>query len=230
MPDILIVDDDCALAEMLSEYLAAENFITHHAKDGGTALARLETRNFDLVVLDVMMPGLDGFEVLSRLRRGSEVPVLMLTARGSDDDRVAGLELGADDYLAKPFNPRELVARIRAILRRRDSAVVQKREAFALGPLFLDPRGFLVSLDRREIRLTTAEFIVLEALAQRAGQIQSRDALTERALGRALEPYDRSIDTHVANIRRKLGLHDATSIAIRGVRGQGYVLNWTGSG
>lgn len=230
MPEILIVDDDRALAEMLSEYLAGENFITHHAEDGAAALARIETRDFDLVVLDVMMPGLDGFEVLTRLRRGSEVPVLMLTARGSDDDRVAGLELGADDYLAKPFNPRELVARIRAILRRRESAAIPRREPLALGPLSLDPRSFLVSLAGREIRLTTAEYFVLEALAQRAGQIQSRESLTERALGRTLEPYDRSIDTHVANIRRKLGLQDLTPITIRGVRGQGYVLNWTGSG
>lgn len=230
MPEILIVDDDHALAEMLSEYFVAENFVAHHAKNGSEALARIETRDFDIVVLDVMMPGVDGFEVLTSLRRRSDIPVLMLTARGSDDDRVAGLELGADDYLAKPFNPRELVARIRAILRRRDSAVVQRREPLTLGPLFLVPGRFLVSLAGRDIRLTTAEFFVLEALAQRAGQIQSRETLTERALGRALEPYDRSIDTHVANIRRKLGLQEGCPIAIRGVRGQGYVLNWTASG
>lgn len=230
MPEILIVDDDRTLAEMLGEYLAAENFVAHHAENGGAALAIIETRTFDLVVLDVMMPGLDGFEVLSRLRRRSDVPVLMLTARGSDDDRVAGLELGADDYLAKPFNPRELVARIRAILRRRDAAAVQRREPLALGPLSLDPQRFHVSLAGRDIRLTTAEYFVLEALAQRAGQILSRETLTERALGRALEPYDRSVDTHVANIRRKLGLQNGCPIAIRGVRGQGYILNWTASG
>ena len=138
-----------------------------------------------------------------------------------------GLELGADDYLAKPFNPRELVARIRAILRRREFAGAARRQALTLGPLRLDPESLTVSLANCDIRLTTAEFFVLEALARHAGQIQSRAHLTEQALGRPLEPFDRSIDTHVANIRRKLGLTDATPIAIRGVRGQGYVLGCT---
>jgi DNA-binding response OmpR family regulator len=229
MPQILNVDDDRELVQMLCEFLLAETFVVQHAASGGEAFSRMEAQNFDLVILDVMMPVLDGFEVLSRLRRRSDIPVLMLTARGGDDDRVAGLELGADDYLAKPFNPRELVARIRAILRRRESATASRRQALALGPLALDPKSFFVSLEDREIRLTSAEFFVLEALARRAGQIQSRAGLTEHALGRALEPYDRSIDTHVANIRRKLGLQDRSSIAIRGVRGQGYVLNWTAS-
>jgi len=228
MPEILIVDDDSALVEMLREYLNAESFTLHHAQNGSEALARIEAKSFDFVILDVMMPGLDGFEVLSRLRRRSDVPVLMLTARGDDDDRIAGFELGADDYLAKPFNPRELVARIRAILRRRDSAAGARKGVLMLGPLTLDSDSFLVSLDGRQIRLTSAEFFVLEALARRAGQTQSRSTLTEQALGRPLEPYDRSIDTHVANIRRKLGLNGAVPIAIHGVRGQGYVLSWTG--
>jgi two-component system response regulator CpxR len=228
MPEILIVDDDCALVQMLREYLRAENFTIDHAQNGSEALSRIETKEFDFIILDVMMPGLDGFEVLSRLRRRSEIPVLMLTARGGDDDRVAGLELGADDYLAKPFNPRELVARIRAILRSREFGGTTRRQALTLGPLFLDPQSFVVSLENCEIRLTSAEFFVLEALVRRAGQVQSRAVLTERALGRALEPYDRSIDTHVANIRRKLGLVDESNIAIRSVRGQGYLLSCTG--
>jgi two-component system response regulator CpxR len=227
MLEILIVDDDGALVEMLREYLQAENFTLHHAQNGDEALSRIETKSFDFVILDVMMPGLDGFEVLARLRRHSEVPVLMLTARGGDDDRVAGLELGADDNLAKPFNPRELVARIRAILRRREPAGAARRQALRVGPLRLDPESLTVSLEDREIRLTGAEFFVLEALARRAGQIQPRAVLTEQALGRSLEPYDRSIDTHVANIRRKLGLSDTTGISIRGVRGQGYILGCT---
>jgi DNA-binding response OmpR family regulator len=224
MPEILIIDDDGELAQMLREYLHAENFTVDHAQSGSEALSRTETKDFDFIILDVMMAGLDGFEVLSHLRRRSDIPVLMLTARGGDDDRVAGLELGADDYLAKPFNPRELVARIRAILRRRQLASAARRQALTLGPLLLDPESFLVTLENRKIRLTSAEFFVLEALVRRSGQIQSRAVLTEQALGRPLEPYDRSIDTHVANIRRKLDLTDTSSIAIRSVRGQGYVL------
>lgn len=227
MPEILIVDDDCGLVQMLREYLQVENFSLSHAQNGDEALSRLETKSFDFVILDLMLPGLDGFEILSRLRRSSDVPVLMLTARGGDDDRVAGLDLGADDYLAKPFNPRELVARIRAILRRREFASVARRQALGVGPLRLDPESFTALLDGREIRLTSAEFFVVESLARRPGQIQSRAVLTEQALGRPLEPYDRSIDTHIANIRRKLGLSDTTSVAIRSVRGKGYVLNCT---
>src|SRR5215469_2003919 len=227
MPEILIVDDDWQLAQMLREYLHVENFTVRHAQNGEDALSSIDTGSFDCVILDVMMPGLDGFEVLSRLRRRSEIPVLMLTARGGDDNRVAGLELGADDYLAKPFNPRELVARVRAILRRRDIARASRRQDLNVGPLRLDPESFTVSLENREVCLTSAEFFVLEALARRPGQIQSRAVLTEQALGRSLEPYDRSIDTHIANIRRKLGLGDTTEISIRSVRGQGYLLGCT---
>src|SRR5690349_21978223 len=142
MPEILIVDDDRELALMLCEYLMAENFTVQNASSGGEALVCVDQQSFDLVILDVMMPGLDGFEMLSHLRRRSDIPVLMLTARGADEDRIAGLELGADDYLAKPFNPRELVARIRAILRRRESAAGSRRQALTLGPLFLDPQAF----------------------------------------------------------------------------------------
>ena len=140
---------------MLGEFLGGENFSVQHAHRGDEGLACLDARPFDLVVLDVMMPGLDGFGVLAHLRRRSDVPVLMLTARGDDDDRIAGLELGADDYLAKPFNPRELVARIRAILRRRDSAAGARKGVLMLGPLTLDSDSFLVSLDGRQIRLTS---------------------------------------------------------------------------
>jgi DNA-binding response OmpR family regulator len=214
MPEILIVDDDRELVQILREYLHVENFIVDHAENGDQALACIEARSFHLVVLDVMMPGLDGFEVLSRLRRRSQVPVLMLTARGDDDDRVAGLELGADDYLAKPFNPRELVARIRAILRRHERASPVRREVLTVGPLRLNLESLLVRFENREIRLTSAEFFVLEALARCAGQIQSRAQLTEHALDRSLEPYDRSIDTHIANIRRKLRLTDTTSMEV----------------
>jgi len=204
---VLIVDDDRELAQMLTEYLTAENFTTTVAHDGNAALARLNAQKFDLVILDVMLPSLNGFDVLRNLRQTLSVPVIMLTAHGTDVDRIVGLELGADDYLPKPFNPRELVARIRAVLRRfstRDPG--SPAPPMSIGQLRLDPATFGVSLSGRQVRLTGTEFRVLEMLMRTPGQVQSRDALTERVLGRKLTPYDRSIDTHVSNLRRKLGL------------------------
>jgi DNA-binding response OmpR family regulator len=227
---VLIVDDDGELALMLAEFLAGENFMTHHAGNGAQALAALEDRTFDLVILDIMMPGLDGLEVLRRLRRARDIPVLMLTARGEDDDRILGLELGADDYLSKPFNPRELVARVRAILRRVDKTGAAPRAPVRLGSLAIDPTDLSVSIAGRSVRLTTAEFLVLEALARSAGAMQTRALLTEYALGRALEAYDRSIDTHVSSLRRKLGMTPGASLEIRSVRGLGYLLTAPGAG
>jgi two-component system response regulator CpxR len=223
LPSLLIVDDDLELARMLGEFLAHEGFRTSHATCGEQALALAAERAFDLLILDVMMPGLDGLAVLTALRRDASVPVIMLTARGEDGDRILGLELGADDYLAKPFNPHELVARIRAILRRLDRPRAV-RQSFRIGPLALDPAAFSVAVAGRMVRLTTAEFLVLETLARGPGRMQSRAALTETALGRRLEAYDRSIDTHVANLRRKLGLGAGAGIEIRSVRGAGYML------
>jgi len=228
-PRLLIVDDDVQLGRMLGEFLLGEGFSAEHAPDGPAGLRRLTAQGYDLVILDIMMPKLSGLEVLRRLRLSGDTPVLMLTARGEEDDRILGLELGADDYLSKPFSPRELVARVRAILRRRDPKAGARRARIEVGALTLDPDSLSVLMDGREVRLTTAEFVVLETLARSPGRAQSRAALTHQALGRPLEAFDRSIDTHVSNIRRKLGLGPGGGLDIRGLRGHGYVLNAAGS-
>jgi DNA-binding response OmpR family regulator len=226
-PSILIVDDDRELGQMLTEYLSGEGFQVSVLRDGAEALERLidQPHPADLVILDVMLPSLSGFEVLRRLRRSLSVPVIMLTAHGADVDRIVGLELGADDYLPKPFNPRELVARMRAVLRRfspRDADT--PAHPISIGPLRLDPAIFEVTLSGEAVRLTGTELRLLEVLMRSAGQVQSRESLTERVLGRRLTPYDRSIDTHVSNLRRKLGLGENGLPEIRSIRGAGYVL------
>jgi len=222
---LLIVDDDRELSQMLNEYLAGEGFRIAVVGDGAEAIERLGEESFDLVILDVMLPSLNGFEVLRRLRQTLTVPVIMLTARGADVDRIVGLELGADDYLAKPFNPRELVARIRAVLRRLGAREAEdSSQPVVVGPLRLDPGTLAAYVDGQAIRLTGTEFRVLEMLMRASGQVQSRESLTERVLGRRLTPYDRSIDTHVSNLRRKLGLGGTGLPEIRSVRGAGYVL------
>lgn len=229
LSSVLIVDDDRELAQMLTEYLTAEGFAITVAHDGNTALNKLAASKYDLVILDVMLPSLNGFDVLRSLRQTLSVPVIMLTAHGTDVDRIVGLELGADDYLAKPFNPRELVARMRAVLRRfttRDPG--SPSPPIVVGQLRLDPATFGVTLEGRQIRLTGTEFRVLEMLMRTPGQVQSRDLLTERVLGRKLTPYDRSIDTHVSNLRRKLGLGVPGLPEIRSIRGTGYVLTAQG--
>jgi two-component system response regulator CpxR len=224
---LLIVDDDRELGQMLTEYLTGEGFQVTLLRDGAEALERLieQTPPFDLVILDVMLPSLSGFEVLRRLRHSLSVPVIMLTAHGADVDRIVGLELGADDYLSKPFNPRELVARVRAVLRRfspRDADM--PAHPVSVGPLRLDPATFEVTLSGQSVRLTGTELRLLEVLMRAVGQVQSRESLTERVLGRRLTPYDRSIDTHVSNLRRKLGLGENGLPEIRSIRGAGYVL------
>ncbi|HEX7013841.1 MAG TPA: response regulator transcription factor [Steroidobacteraceae bacterium] len=226
-PSLLIVDDDRELGQMLMEYLSGEGFQVSIVRDGAEALEHLEdpSHPYDLVILDVMLPSLSGFEVLRRLRRTLTVPVIMLTAHGSDVDRIVGLELGADDYLPKPFNPRELVARVRAVLRRfspRDADVAA--QPVSVGCLRLDPTAFEVTISGQPVRLTGTELRLLEVLMRSVGQVQSRESLTERVLGRRLTPYDRSIDTHVSNLRRKLGLGENGLPEIRSIRGAGYVL------
>jgi DNA-binding response OmpR family regulator len=229
---LLIVDDDRELGQMLTEYLTGEGFQVTLLRDGAEALDRLTEQSppFDLVILDVMLPSLSGFEVLRRLRHSLSVPVIMLTAHGADVDRIVGLELGADDYLSKPFNPRELVARVRAVLRRfspRDADM--PAHPVSVGPLRLDPATFEVTLSGQSVRLTGTELRLLEVLMRAVGQVQSRESLTERVLGRRLTPYDRSIDTHVSNLRRKLGLGENGLPEIRSIRGAGYVLIATSS-
>ena len=216
------MDDDVRLAGMLVELLAGENFQPAHASNGAAALACLARRSFDLLILDVMMPKMDGLDLLRRLRKEGSVPVLMLTALGDEKDGILALELGADDYLVKPFSVRELVARLRAILRR--SASGRPDSTLALGALAIYPGTMSATIEGVPVRLTTAEFLVLDALARSAGRVQSRETLTYQALGRPLEPFDRSIDTHISNIRRKLCLDPGRGIEIKSSRGHGYVL------
>jgi len=221
---LLLVDDDRELDQMLTEYLSAEPFSVATALDGMMALDRLANEMFDLVILDVMLPSLNGFDVLRRLRQTLTVPVIMLTARGEDIDRILGLELGADDYLPKPFNPKELVARIHAVLRRTAKNMEYANQTIAVGSLQLSSATFEATLDGRAVRLTGTEFRVLELLMRGAGHAQSREFLTERILGRKLSAYDRSIDTHISNLRRKLVDGHGRGIEIRNIRGAGYVL------
>ena len=215
---------------MLSEYLSAEHFDVTSVHDGGDALAGLQKSAFEIVILDVMLPGISGFDVLRKLGASYATPVLMLTARGDDVDRIVGLELGADDYLSKPFNPRELVARIRAILRRASirSARDTSPDELSVGPISLNPGTHQIRVAGATVALTGAEFRVLELLMRAAGQVISREAMTEQALGRRLVPYDRSIDTHISNLRRKLDLEAGRNPEIKNVRGSGYTLTWAG--
>ena len=223
---VLLVDDDRELCQMLTEYLSAEHFEVSSVHDGGDALAELKTNGYEIVILDVMLPSVGGFDVLRKLGASYETPILMLTARGDDVDRIVGLELGADDYLAKPFNPRELVARIRAILRRASNRPVRgtPSDELSVGPIVLNAGMHQVRIADRPVPLTGAEFRVLEILMRAAGQVISRESLTEQALGRKLVPYDRSIDTHISNLRRKLNLEAGGHPEIKNVRGSGYTL------
>jgi DNA-binding response OmpR family regulator len=225
---ILLVDDDRELCQMLTEYLSAERFEVVSVHDGALALEQIRSQSFGLIVLDVMLPTLSGFDVLRELGAGGGTPVLMLTARGDDVDRIVGLELGADDYLRKPFNPRELVARIRAILRRASARNARGTplDILEVGPIHLNMGMHKVTVSGRAVELTGAEFRVLEILMRCAGQVLSRDSLTEQALGRKLVPYDRSIDTHMSNLRRKLELDAGKIPELKNVRGAGYTLTW----
>lgn len=226
MVSLLIVDDDVKLTQMLGEYFSDGNFLVNTAHDAESGLAFISKNNVDLVILDVMLPTIRGFDCLRLIRKKSSVPVIMLTAQGSDFDRVIGLELGADDYMAKPFNPRELRARISAVLRRLkqlpDSQLVDN---VVVGPLSLSPLTLEVWADNKPVALTSAEIRVLELLMRSVRQMVSREDLTEQALGRKLVSHDRSIDTHVSNLRRKLGLGQQQGRpSIRSFRGLGYML------
>lgn len=224
MTQVLLADDDVELSEMLMEYLEREGFSVAAVHDGESAARLAASGDFQIVVLDVMMPGVDGVEALRRIRQSSRVPVIMLTARGDDVDRIVGLELGADDYVTKPCTPRELAARLRAILRR-----VQP-QAEGAGPLAgpLSVSGLTLWPQKRSaewqghsIELTSMEFNLLEVLMRNAGRIVSKKELSEQALGRPLARFDRSVDVHLSSIRHKLG--DAAAL-IRTVRGMGYHL------
>ncbi|SMC21898.1 two component transcriptional regulator, winged helix family [Desulfacinum hydrothermale DSM 13146] len=229
---LLVVDDDVELCELLTEYLEPHGFQVTSVHDGEAGLQAVGHKHFDLVVLDVMLPGLDGLEVLRRLRALSPIPVVMLTARGDDVDRIVGLELGADDYLPKPFNPRELLARLRAVLRRarqpeskaqEQDAASARPEVLRVGDVELHPGTRTVSCGGRPVRLTTVEFNLLEVLLRGAGRVLSREELSLQVLGRKLQPFDRSLDVHVSNLRKKLGEGPRGVERIKTVRGVGYL-------
>ncbi len=211
-----MVDDDAELCSLLSEFLRREGYAVQCENDGRTGIEQALAGGYDLVVLDVMLPDLDGFEILKRIRAQSVVPVLMLTARGEDVDRIVGLELGADDYLSKPFNPRELAARIRAILRRVDQQPAGRLEVNGVS---LDSGSRQVSCDGLPVELTTLEFSILEMLMRAAGRVVSRDSLMEGLYNRKATPYDRSVDMHVSHLRRKL---EGSRTLIKTIRGVGY--------
>jgi len=224
-PALLIVDDDQELCALLLEYLVPEGFAVELLGNGTAALERLSQRPPDLVVLDVMLPELSGFEVLRRIRATSAVPVIMLTARGEEVDRVVGLEMGADDYLPKPFSPRELVARIKAVLRRSsaDAGPVTSGSAVVWGPLKIDLRARCAVVNNHDLELTGAEMRILEQLMRADARAVTREELMTRALGRRLLPTDRSLDTHVSNLRRKLARY-TDRVTLQSVRGTGYAL------
>lgn len=218
---ILIADDDTELCELLREYLGQEGFEVRLAFDGEQALAESRRPGLDAMVLDIMMPRMNGIDVLRNLRKESELPVIMLTARGDDLDRIIGLELGADDYLAKPANPRELLARIRAILRR--SNTHSKVATLEVEDLVLNQSGRELRLDGELKELTSTEFSILQLLLQRSGEVVDKKDLYLAALGREPVAYDRSIDMHVSNLRRKLGPAKDGSERIETIRGFGYL-------
>ncbi len=221
---ILLVDDDRRLTEMLSLYLTSAGYAVDHRATGGEGLATARRGGHDAIVLDVMLPDIDGFEICRQLRASSDVPILMLTARGDDTDRIVGLELGADDYLAKPFNPRELLARLKAILRRRRGAGdVGAPPSLRFGRLEIDRAARQLRIAGETRTLTSYQFDLLVALAERAGRVISRDHLMDLVKGEALEAFDRSIDVHISRIRAAIEEDPKHPRRIVTVRGQGYV-------
>ncbi len=227
MDRILVIDDDVELCSLVAEYLQPEGFEIEAVYDGKRGLARALSEEHLIVVLDVMLPGLNGFDVLRQLRKSSKIPVLLLTARGEDVDRIVGLEIGADDYLPKPFNPRELVARIRAVLRRtrvgENQAKTSIPEVIRVGDVELDPATRSVRQKGKAVDLTSVEFNLLQTLLLEAGRVVTREQLVDTVLGRKFSPFDRSIDMHVSKVRRKLGDSDSSSDLIKTIRGVGYI-------
>jgi two-component system, OmpR family, response regulator len=216
---VLLIDDDTRMYELLAQYLGQNGITVAHAPDGGRGLAALEANAYDAVLLDVMMPGMDGLEVCTRIRAKRQIPILMLTARGDETDRVVGLELGADDYLAKPFSPRELLARLRAVLRRaQPTAVADRLESSGIS---IDVAGREVRANGKAVELTGLEFDLLVALVRRAGRVIPRDALLGEAGRSDTVVGERTVDVHISHLRQKLG--DDAGRLIKTVRGVGYV-------
>ena len=223
MDRILVIDDDVELCSLVSEYLQSEGFQIECVHNGESGLERALAGDQVLVVLDVMLPGLNGFDVLRRIRDASNIPVLLLTARGEDVDRIVGLEIGADDYLPKPFNPRELVARIRAVLRRSQPNDETMGGVVRVGDVELDPATRTVNRAGKPVDLTSVEFNLLEVLLREAGKVVSREHLVNVVLSRKFSPFDRSIDMHVSKVRKKLGDTEEGSGHIKTIRSVGYL-------
>lgn len=223
MEEVLLIDDDVELCSMLTEYLGKNGFRVKTVHRGDTGLKAALQRPWALVLLDVMLPGMEGFEVLKRIRAESSVNVLLLTARGEDVDRIVGLEIGADDYLPKPFNPRELLARMRAILRRH-STPTREPDVLRVQNLELDSAARRVLHDGNRVELTDVEFGLLEALMRSPGKVVNREELSESVLGRKFDPFDRSLDMHVSRLRKKLTYDGAHDELIKTIRGTGYQL------
>ena len=228
MPGVLLIDDDEELCTMLTRYLGREGFDLQAVHTGREGLERAAGGGFDIVLLDVMLPEIQGFDLLRQLRKQTQVPVLMLTARGEEVDRVVGLEVGADDYMAKPFSARELVARMRAILRRAKpseggTTSELSSQVLRVGDIELDQGARAVLRNGRPVELTTAEFDVLAILLGSAGRTVERESIAKAVLGRPLAPFERSIDMHISKLRRKLGNLSGGQPRIRTVRNVGYL-------
>ncbi|MBM4357939.1 MAG: response regulator transcription factor [Deltaproteobacteria bacterium] len=219
---VLLVDDDARLQELLAAYLSQNGFDVTGAADGRKGLAALEASSFDIVLLDVMMPGLDGIEVCRRIRATSRIPIVMLTAKGDETERVVGLELGADDYVAKPFSPRELLARLRALIRR--AQPLAENRMLTVGELSIDVDGRVVTLAGRHVDLTGIEFDILVTLAKRAGRVVARDGILTAAGRDDVTVGERTVDVHVSHLRQKLGDDPRSPSLIKTVRGVGYLL------
>jgi len=226
MNKILIIDDDEELCELVSEYLTVEGFEVSSVNDGESGLKAALSGDHDMAILDVMLPKMNGFDVLRNLRAESKLPVIMLTARGDDMERIVGLEIGADDYLPKPFNPRELAARLRAILRRAADPEIEidgQLEKLSVDDVEISPASRIATLDGKEINLTSVEFELLLDLLRSAGTIVKKEDLSERVLERKLSPFDRSLDMHISNLRKKLGSRADGSDRIKTIRSVGYI-------
>jgi len=228
MSKILIIDDDEELCELVSEYLGVEGFTTEAVHDGEKGLEKALSGEYEMAILDVMLPRKNGFDVLRELRKTSKLPVLMLTAKGDDMERIVGLEIGADDYLPKPFNPRELVARLRAVLRRvqdnsRDENKQVSAEYFTVEDIEVSLTGRTAKINGEDLNLTAVEFDLLVAMLEQAGKVVKKEDLSKRVLDRRLSPFDRSLDMHVSNLRKKLGLRADSSERIKTIRSVGYI-------
>ena len=221
--NILLMEDDFKLAKLTAEYLEGSGLKVRVEHNGNAGLKLALTENFDLILLDLMLPGMDGIEVCKGIRRHSNVPIIMITARREESDRVLGLEMGADDYVSKPFSARELLARIRAVVRRTRDSLIKENESITVGDLTLDPRACTATLDGTPLSLTTHQFSLLYELVRRAGRVLSREQIMTLSRGSAEVAFDRSVDIHISRLRKKLNDDPRNPTRIVTVRGRGYM-------